>query len=58
MRVPPYARNPIRFSDDGQTAFIGLTRGQEAVIDVGDVARLRFIAGIPVQIGKRAAIRL
>jgi hypothetical protein len=40
MRVPPYARNPIRLSDDGDVAYVGLSCGQEAVIDAADLARV------------------
>jgi hypothetical protein len=40
MRLPPYARNPIRLGDDGDVAYIALSRGQEAVIDAADLARV------------------
>jgi hypothetical protein len=48
MRVPPYARNPIRLSDDGAVAYVGLSSGQETVIDATDLARValyRWSAG-------------
>ena len=40
MRLPPYARNPIRLGDDGAVAYVGLSCGQETIIDVADLARV------------------